>query len=182
MDKTTSRRLFMRNSAFAFTGIAVLGPTLVSAFAPENPFMGYNPYAESKSDLRCGYYNDTAISVKGTILNEDGSSPVGDALVEVWHLSPNSSSYRHRTKLTTDGNGQYHFITDFPNREKGKCARIYFKVSKNDTTIFTELLLNSVGPQITHTHWKDHHKLGDRLMPKKEVFLDQTTIHFNISI
>jgi hypothetical protein len=182
MNKTTSRRNFMRNSAYAITGMAVLSPTLTSAFAPSNPFMGYNEYAETKSDLRTGWYNDNAITVKGTIFNKDGSNTMDGALVEVWHLSPNSSKFRHHAKLTADEYGNYQFITDFPNREEGKNARIYFKVSTPENTRFTELLLNSSGPQITGEHWKDHNKLGNKLFPKKEDFLNHSTINFNISI
>lgn len=182
MNKTTSRRNFMRNSAYAITGLAVLTPTLTSAFAPSNPFMGYNQYAETKSDLRTGWHNGTSVTVKGTIFNEDGSIPMEGALVEVWHLSPNSSKYRHQAKLHADEYGNYQFITDFPNREEGKNARIYFKVSTDTNTRFTELLLNSTGPQITADHWKEHNKLGNKLFPKKEDFLNQSIINFNISI
>ncbi|MDN3725262.1 hypothetical protein QRD02_12810 [Aequorivita sp. SDUM287046] len=182
MNKTTSRRIFMRKSALAISGLAVLTPTLSNAFVPQNPFMGYNPYAENKTDLRSGMFSENAIVVKGTIFNEDGTNTESNALVEVWHLSPNSEKYRHRAKLKTDENGNYEFITDFPNRETGKSARIYFKVSRSHRMNFTELVLNSSGPQITAEHWKQHNKLGSKLFPKQETFFNQTTIHFNISI
>lgn len=173
----------MRDSAFAITGLAILTPTVTNAFIlSECPYSGYNPYAESKSDLRTGIFNFKSIWVKGTIYEKDGITPVSNGTVEVWHLSPNSSKYRHRGKLQTDHEGKYEFITDFPNKEEGMNARIYFKVSSSKNCSYTELILNSSGPQITSKHWENNNQLGDKLFPKKIDFLNQSTIQFNISI
>src|SRR5690606_6205413 len=183
MKNTTSRRLFMRNSAFAITGLAVLTPTITSAFnAHESRFLGYNPYAETKTDLRTGIFNTNSVTIKGTIYENDGSTPVNNATVEVWHLSPNSSKYRHRAKIIADKQGNYEFITDFPNKEEGKNARIYFKVSNSEKSIFTELLLNNSGAQITCEHWKKNQQLGDKLFPEKSELMNQLHIQFNISV
>jgi hypothetical protein len=183
MKKTTSRRLFLRNSTFAITGLTVLTPTLSNAMISSDcPYLGYNPYAESKSDLRTGVFNLNSIAVKGTIYKKDGLTPIKNATVEVWHLSPNSSKYRHRAKIIADGEGNYEFITDFPNKEEGKCSRIYFKVSNKGTASFTELVLNTSGPHITAEHWEKNRLLGDKLFPKKEESLNQSIIQFNISI
>ncbi len=183
MKNTTSRRLFMRNSAFAITGLAVLTPTITSAFTTsESPFLGYNPYAETKSDLRTGIFSANSVTVKGTIYERDGVTPLKNASLEVWHLSPNSSKYRHRAKLQTNEEGNYEFITDFPNKEEGKSPRIYFKVSNSEDSSFTELILNNSGAHITCEHWKKNNQLGTKLFPKKEDFLNQSTVHFNISI
>lgn len=173
----------MRNSAIALTGLAVLTPAVTSAFTTsESPFDGYNPYAEAKNDLRTSIFNTNTISVKGTIYKKDGVTPLKDALVEVWHLSPNSSKYRHRTKLRTDDQGRYKFLTDFPNKEVGKCSRIYFKLSDAERTQFTELILTTTGGHISGEHWEKNKHLGDKLFPKQSDFLNQTTIQFNVSI
>jgi len=172
----------MRNSAFAITGLAVLSPVLSNAFVSESPYVGYNPYAESKNDLRTGFFSTNSVTINGTIFEKDGTTPAKNAVVEVWHLSPNSSKYKHRAKLETDGEGNYEFITDFPNKEEGKSARIYFKISDSENSVYTELILNSSGPYITSNHWEKNQQLRDKLFPKKEVFLNQSTIQFNISI
>lgn len=183
MKNTTSRRLFMRNSAFAITGFAVLTPTITSAFTTaESPYLGYNPYAETKTDLRSGIFNFNSVMVKGTIFGDDGITPVSNAVVEVWHLSPHSVKYRHRAKIIADEQGNYEFTTDFPNREAGKNARIYFKVSNSEKTNFTELILNTSGAHITGEHWVKNQKLEDKLFPKKTSLADQTHIQFNISL
>ncbi len=183
MKKPTSRRRFMRNSAFAMTGLAVFTPTISNALTfSECPFSGYNPYAERTNDLRRGIFGGRTLSIKGTIYETDGRTPVRNGSVEVWHLSPNSEKYRNRGKLQTDQNGQYQFITDFPNNEKGKQPRIYFKVSNFEKTTFTELVFNQSGPQITSAHWEKNHQLGEKLFPKQEGFSASSIIHFNISI
>ncbi|MBK5213919.1 MAG: hypothetical protein JJE55_09705 [Flavobacteriaceae bacterium] len=183
MKNTTSRRLFMRNSAFAITGLAVLTPTITGAFTTsESPYLGYNPYAETKADLRNGIFSTNSVTVKGTIYEKDGATPLKNATVEVWHLSPNSTKYRHRSKLKTDEQGKYEFITDFPNKEEGKSARIYFKASNSESTSFTELALTEQGAHITGEHWAKNRNLGEKLFPKKETFLGETAITFNLSV
>ena len=176
MKNSTSRRNFMRNTAMALTGLAVITPTITSALTTsEGPFEGYNPFAETKKDLRTSVFNTNSVLVKGTIYEQDGITPVKDALVEI-------SKYRHRAKLYTDSNGNYEFITDFPNREKGKSSRIYYKLSNNNKTQFTELILTSTGGYITGEHWEKNSCLKENILPVQTHFLDQKIIQFNISI
>lgn len=183
MENFTSRRYFMRNSAIALTGLAVLTPTLTSAFAAsENPYEGYNPYAEATCDLRTSVFNSNTITVKGTVYNRDGITPLNNTLVEVWHLSPHSSKYRHRAKFYTDDQGEYEFITDFPNKEEGKCSRIHFKLSNSALYQYTELILTSSGGHITSKHWENNLHLGEKLFPTQTQFLNKTIFQFNLSI
>ncbi len=182
MENSTSRRHFMRNSAIALTGLTVLTPALTSAFTSENPYAGYNPYADETCDLRTGLFNSNTIAVKGTVYKKDGITPLKNALVEVWHLSPNSSKYRHRGKFQTDNQGNYEFKTDYPNKEEGRCARIYFKLSNSENTQYTELILTSTGGHITSKHWEHNRRLGEKLFPQQANFLNNTTFQFNLSI
>jgi protocatechuate 3,4-dioxygenase beta subunit len=163
------------------TGIAFLSSNVVNAFTDESPFHGYNPYSEEKTDLRTTVFGKH-LSVKGVIYDELGINSLPNAKIEVWHLSPHSNKYRHRGTFKTDSFGNYEFITDYPNKEKGKCARIYFKVSKSETSYFTELSLNDYGAYISGKHWEENNQLGEKLFPKKESFLNRSTVTFNISI
>ena len=182
MENFTSRRYFMRNSAIALTGLAVLTPALTSALTSENPYAGYNPYAEETCDLRTGLFNSNTIAVKGTVYKKDGFTPLNNALVEVWHLSPNSTKYRHRGKFLTNDQGNYEFLTDYPNKEEGKNSRIYFKISDSGNTQYTELILASTGGHISSKHWENNKQLGEKLFPKQTQFLNKTTFQFNLSI
>ncbi len=183
MKKTSSRRLFLRNSAIATTGITLLSSSGLNAFTEtQNPYKGYNPYAENSNDFRTSTLFGDHITVKGKIYNQSGTVPISDVKVEVWHLSPDSSKYRHRGKLTTNNEGEYQFITDFPNKEYGKSAKIFYKISTKNKTYFTDLSLTKNEVFVTSKHWEENHQLGDKLFPEKVEFLDQTTITFNISI
>lgn len=181
MKESTSRRLFLQKSALATTGVALLSSGIANAFTNEIPYDGYNPYSENKTDLRTTIF-EKHVRVKGTVYDKTGSIPVPNAAIEVWHLSPNSTKYRHRTKLRTDHLGQYNFITDFPNREVAQVSRIYFKLSHKDNSLYTELAVDQTGASVTSKHWEENQHLGDKLHPSSENFLQTTTINFNLSI
>lgn len=184
MKIQSSRRLFLRNSAIATTGIAFFSATpLINAFTTEeSPFDGYNSYAEIKTDLRTSSFLGKHITIQGKIFDKTGTDFLPNTSVEVWHLSPNSNSFRHRAKLKTDSNGAYNFVTDFPNKETGKGARIYFKVSNSNTTYFTELLVTDFGAHITGKHWEENNQLKDDLFPIKTGAENNSSVVFNMSI
>ncbi|REE80355.1 hypothetical protein BX611_1997 [Lutibacter oceani] len=179
-----SRRLFLRNTAIATTGVALLSSTTFANTLTSNncPFDGYNPYAEEKTDLRTSSLFGKHLHVKGEIFDTTGTHKLSNATVEVWHLSPNSTKYKHRAKLKTNTFGEYHFITDFPNKEIGKGSRIYFKVSYKSATYFTELLVNDFGAYITSKHWEENNQLNSKLFPIKNSNINNSVITFNISI
>ena len=184
MGKTKTRRSFLGNTMMAAGGLALLGTTdLVHAFASEtSPFEGYNPFAPVKIDLREDPFGKH-VQVSGKIFDQSGQRVLEDAKVEIWHLSPSSLKFRHRSTLFTNVNGNYSFITDFPNREYGKYHKIYFKVSDTGRSYFTELSFNEFGAHITDKHWEKNHQLGDdNLFPRFKTFLNQSNITFNISL
>ncbi len=184
MDKTTPRRSFLKNTLKASTGLALISSTApFSAFATyQSPFEGYNPFAEEKTDLRRSLFGRNVL-VAGKIFDEDGNNTLTNVKVEVWHLSPDSSKYKHRAKLFTNYLGEYRFITDYPNREKGKMARILFKVSNGSKATYTELLFNEHQAHITGAHWENNQGLGDeRLFPIMERTTNTTKINFNITL
>ena len=182
MEKNSPRRAFLKKSAFAATGITLLSSQAIHALTADlAPFEGYNPYTAEKSDLRTSIFGNH-ITVTGHIFNADGSRTLANAQVEVWHLSPGSSKYKHRGKLTTDSQGRYRFQTDFPNKEKGKSARIYFRVSQDGAVYYTELVLSQYGAFITSKHWEKNKVLAENLYPKYTQTFGQPKIDFNIAL
>jgi len=184
MKNHPSRRLFLQKTVIATTGVVLLSSSsIANTFTNSNsPFDGYNPYSEEKTDLRTSSFSGKHITVKGKIYDKSGLFSMPNTTVEVWHLSPDSNKYRHQGKMSTNETGEYHFITDFPNKEEGKASRVYFKVSTNETSYFTELLLNDFGAHITGKHWEENNQLGDKLFPIKDDSNNSSTITFNISI
>lgn len=181
MKEATSRRLFLQKTAMATTGLALISTNVVSAFATETPYDGYNPYSEEKTDIRTTIFGNH-IKVKGIIYDSQGTAPLPNATVEVWHLSPNSQKFRHRTRITTNEQGAYQFITDQPNKESGKNRRIYFKVTSGEETRFTELVVHEHNCYITSQHWLEQQQLGNKLFPTTKKNGGTTVANFNISI
>lgn len=181
MKKTTSRRLFLQKSAIATTGVALLSSGVAHAFSNNSPYEGYNPYSEEKTDLRTTLF-EKHLRVKGVLYDKSSMKPLANATIEVWHLSPNSTKYRHRAKLITNEKGVYNFITDYPNNELAKVPRVYFKVVHKGSTVFTDLVLNETGAHVSDNHWKANQHLGDKLFPTSEKSLNSSIINFNVSI
>lgn len=184
MKKTTPRRSFLGKTLMATVGLACVSSTSVlNAFtAKESPFEGYNPYAEAKTDLRVNSFGKH-VAISGKIFESSGKIPLSNALVEVWHMSPGSKKFRHRTKLKTNAFGEYRFITDLPNRKMGKHYKVYFKVSNSETSYFTELSFNNHDAFISDKHWENNNQLGDELLfPTYTTFLNRSTIQFNMAL
>lgn len=181
MNTSTSRRLFLQKSAVATTGLVFLSSSIVNAMNTACPYEGYNPYAEEITDLRTSLFTKH-VRVKGVLYDKSGMNPLKDATVEVWHLSPNSNKYRHRAKLKTNSAGEYNFITDFPNREKGEARKIYFKVTTPERTQFSDLVLSKTDAYISSKHWEQHNGLGEKMFPSIKQNLNTSIVTFNLSI
>ncbi|RNC88613.1 MAG: hypothetical protein ED555_13355 [Allomuricauda sp.] len=175
MEKTTPRRSFLEKSLKASVALAI-GSSTMPAMAFEN-----GNHKTSRTNLRTlpfGKY----VSVEGTIFEKDGRTPLSNATVEVWHLSPGSETIGHQGELKTDAAGAYHMLTDIPNREFGKHHKIHFKVSRDGDSYTTELSFNGYGAYISGKHWEENRQLEDHLLfPTHETFLNKTTIQFNLT-
>ena len=185
MKNESTRRSFLRKTAIAATGLTLLSSTqlIQAATRVRSPYKGYNPYAPLAKDMRRLSFTDKSVKVSGIICKDSNIQSIcTNATVEVWHLSPGSKKYNHCSKLYTDEQGRYSFLTNAPNAEKGKMPRIYFKVSHEGAVQYSELLLNQSGGLITAEHWEKHHKLGEDVYPKSTVQSDQTNITFNLSL
>ncbi|MBT8272689.1 MAG: hypothetical protein KJO77_02710 [Bacteroidia bacterium] len=183
MKTHVSRRSFLENLSMATSGIALLSavPVLKAFSSNDAELLGYNPYAGTNSDMRQTLFGKH-IKVSGKVYCKTSMQPLKNALVEVWHLSPNTKKYRHRAKLFTDAQGRYSFLTDPPNKEKGQLPAINFKLSSAKDSYFSKLWMNEKAAFISSEHWARNDGLGDRLLPKKEVHTFHETITFNLSI
>lgn len=183
MEDLYARRNFLKNVALATSGVALFSPAIVQAFDQvECPFEGYNPYSEEKSDLRVSTIFGNHIVVKGKVFDKNNLKELSNATVEVWHMSPNSTKFRHQAKLKSSSNGEFNFITDFPNREQGKFPKVYFKVSTDTRVYFTELSVTKDNAFINEKHFEDNKMLGDDRFPTNRLVNNQQTITFNIAV
>ncbi len=184
MEKNYPRRLFLGKTLLAATGlICVPTGAIAKEFDSHSaPFKGYSSFTDLKTDLRTSFLGKE-VSVSGKIYDVTGKTTIPNALIEVWHLSPEKKNYKHRGKMFTDDDGNYTFITDWPNRALGKQRRIYFKVSKNNNVVYTELIFNDFDAHITDKHWEQNQQLAEnKRFPKFDTFLNKSTINFNFTI
>ncbi|HAT63645.1 hypothetical protein KXJ69_13465 [Aureisphaera sp. CAU 1614] len=183
MKENISRRIFIRKSAVATTGLAlVASSTPLLAFSESNsPYKGYNPFAEEKNDLRTNPFGKH-IAVSGKIFSSDGETILPNTSVEVWHLSPDSKKFRHNAKIKTNESGEYYFITDLPYKEKNVPRNIFFKVTNNSESYFTKLYILSNTAYFNSQHWEENQNLGKHLATLSESTNTQMSIQFNISL
>ena len=180
MQHSNSRRKFVQRISLASGGVLLLSTTqIVNAFhGHTSPFRGYNPYAESKTDMRTSLNMKDHIKISGKVYTRESLKALPNVNLEVWHLSPGSNKYHHQTRLITNEEGEYIFHTDMPGKEPGKFPRIYFKISDKKKSYFTELILSSHQAHITGEHWIRNNRLGTLMQPVKK----ESSIQFNLSI
>ncbi|WP_346857047.1 hypothetical protein [uncultured Draconibacterium sp.] len=173
MEKHSTRRNFLKNSAFATVGISLLSSTILKA--------GNNTETNfdlSVPDLRTGFFHENYIAVSGKVYDKQNLLPKANAVLHV--LSGNSSN--PIASINVDDEGRYRFVCDFPKKEFGKSARLYLKLSTPESFYTTELILTEFGAHITDKHWELNQSLGDRIFPKKQSKEDVSEISFNLSI
>ena len=104
------RRTFIKNSSLAAFSISTFGglnrngenfegdtPTTTDILGPF-----YRPGSPLRTNLRHPNSNGNPIVLKGTVLKEDGKTPIHNALVEIWHCDEHevydntSDEYKYR--------------------------------------------------------------------------------------
>lgn len=119
----------------------ILIKPLLAKVADESPYNGYLPISPVKSDLRKSTGGEQ-LRIQGKIFDKSGSWPVGNAGIEVWHLSSGTEGFKHRAKLSTDPSGAFQLITDLPARQKGHNFKIFFKITVGVNAYYTQLSFN----------------------------------------
>ena len=114
---------------------------LLAREADESPYNGYIPLSPIKSDLRKSSSQEYLL-IRGKIFDKSGSWPVGNAGIEVWHLTPGTRDFKHRAKLISDSTGAFQLITDLPARQPGHNFKVFFKISVGVITYYTHLSFN----------------------------------------
>lgn len=175
MKNASSRRNFLRTSALVSSGIALLSTPVGHALTPH----------ESSQIRTCNLgttWLGDHIRVTGTIFKKSDLTPVSNAEIEIWHLTSGSRKTNLQGHLTTNADGTYSIITDFPKREPGKMARIHFKVISQNKSYNTSLILSELGAFISEKHWEENQELQEKLFPRVEHTWDAKQVQFNISI
>lgn len=145
------RRLFIEKSTLiafsisAFGAIQWDGQRYVGDTATTTDILGpfYRPGSPIRSNIIPAASKGDPMNLKGTIYKEDGKTPLGNALVEIWqcdenqHYDNTSDDYLFRGAIKTSVNGRYEFSTIVPvpykanpnNESSWRPAHIHMRVS-----------------------------------------------------
>jgi hypothetical protein len=179
MNSKHKRRYFVKNALMACGGLIALSP--IQALA-KNRTKEKSVYGMThQTDLSTEFFGKR-LKISGQVFDRDGKNPVAGAMLEFWHLSPNSNHYGHKGMVKTNENGYYQIISDMPNWEKGKSKTVHFRLPNSTTVSETTLKFTDYNAFITDNHWEVHNGLPDRLLfPKLEKSFNTTKIKFNLS-
>jgi len=143
------RRKFIHDSSLLAFTIGVFGKIKWdgNAFVGEDPtttdILGpfYRPGAPFRTDLVQAGTKGEILHFSGVIFDKDGTTPLKNALVEIWHCNEDgvydntSDDYVYRSSYRTEGDGKYHFRTILPVPYKAgatltRPAHIHMRISE----------------------------------------------------
>ena len=127
-DQMNRRNFFFKSSITAIS-LSAFGSIMMAKngqyegdCATTNDILGpfYRPDAPISQDLTFEGQKGIQIQLKGNVYGGDCSSPINNALVEIWHCDTEgaydnkSTAFRHRARWYTNAEGEYAFKTIIP--------------------------------------------------------------------
>lgn len=177
------RKGFLKNATLAAFSISTFG----FVTKKEEQFMGdcdttndilgpfYRPDAPTRYDLTHEGVGGSVIELKGKVYTSDCTTPLQNALVEIWQCNPtgeydnDSPDFQLRAKWLTDKEGAYAFKTVLPGKYlNGKLyrpAHIHFRVSgKGHGELISQIYFEG-DPHINKDPWASDKKAKHRILP-----------------
>ena len=178
------RRKFVYAAGLSAISVSIFGhvvPTKKGAFTGDcetsNDILGpfYRADAPFKTDLTYAGMEGTVIDLKGVVYGADCSTPLSNALVEIWQCNKHgeydnhSSNFHLRGKCYADEKGFYSFKTILPgkylNGGKYRPAHIHFRVSaENNKELISQIYFQG-DPLIADDPWASLEKAERRILP-----------------
>jgi hypothetical protein len=178
------RRVFLKNVAIAMAG-TILAPSILAGQVVDNKAI---PGVDTKGlghilDLRTGLKRNF-VSFKGIVYNKSDLSSRPQAGVTIVILNQPSGLFKTNcmSKIKTNEKGEYHFLLDYPEREKGKMPRLKFDITNGENAYSSEVLLNDFSANISGSHWELNKQLGDKLFPSREKINNGVEVSLNLSV
>ncbi len=196
------RKEFLFKSTLAAFAISTFGKVVKQE---QDVFMGdcettndilgpfYRSDAPVRDDLVTKGLVGTIITLKGKVFGNDCSTPLENALVEIWHCNTegdydnDSSKFHQRAKWYTNELGEYQFRTILPgkylNGSRYRPAHIHFRVTANGSKELISQIYFQGDPHIEKDHWASQKKAEKRILP---IVLEDTkgnlVVNFDISL
>jgi protocatechuate 3,4-dioxygenase beta subunit len=197
-----NRKSFLKKTGLAVFSMSIVGKVMEASpgifnsdCITTNDILGpfYRSNAPERNDLLVKGVDGDVIDISGTVFNEDCTTPLAGAKVEIWHCDTDgnydndTAEYRHRATSYADSDGTYSFKTIIPgkylNGRLYRPAHIHFRVSdKNHQELISQIYFQG-DPHIEEDPWASRKKATHRILP---IFPDSIksslAIQFDISL
>lgn len=153
----------------------------------------YRPDVPVRNDLTTNDLKGTLIELKGKIFRGDCTTPIENAMVEIWHCNTDgeydneSKRFHLRGKWFSDAKGNYSFKTILPgkylNGSKYRPAHIHFRVTAEGSRELISQLYFQGDPHIINDPWASKKEAERRILPiSLEDIHGNLTVVFDISL
>lgn len=196
------RRSFIKNTSLTALSVSAAGgihwnghnyvgndPTTTDILGPF-----YRPGAPMKSNLILPNSKGTPLVLKGTVFNQDGKTPIPNALIEIWHCDENevydnaSDDYKYRAGQKSKSDGKYQFKTIIPvpykadqnDESSWRPAHIHMRVSvPNQQDLITQIYFEK-GKYVETDPWASAPNAVNRILKISKNKADENEVLFNV--
>lgn len=195
-----NRKNFLLNTsltAFSMTALGNILKTNEGTFKVNcettNDILGpfYRENAPIRNDLTASNQKGNIILLKGQVFKTDCTTPIKDAVIEIWHCDINGEydndtiEFRNRAKWLTNEKGEYSFKTILPGKYLNgtlyRPSHIHFRITaKGYKEIISQIYFKG-DPHITFDPWAADKKAEHRILDFiPEDISGGITLFFNI--
>lgn len=195
------RKQFLKTSALtavavsAFGKVSMANEIFVADCETTNDILGpfYRPDAPLRQDLIEEGMEGAIVLLSGQIFSSDCTTPLENALIELWHCSANgeydneSEGFYYRAKWITGADGKYEFKTVLPgkymNGNQYRPAHYHIRVTANGHRELISQLYFQGDPFIEDDHWASQAKAAKRILPLLPESVSGTlAVRFDVSL
>ena len=154
----------------------------------------YRPGAPIKSNLILPNSKGTPLVLKGTVMKQDGKTPISNALIEIWHCDENevydnaSDEYKYRAGQKSKSDGKYQFKTILPvpykadqnDESSWRPAHIHMRVSvPNQQDLITQIYFEN-GKYVETDPWASAPNAVNRILKISKNKSGENEVQFNV--
>ncbi|HLP10944.1 MAG TPA: hypothetical protein VK177_03370 [Flavobacteriales bacterium] len=151
----------------------------------------YRAGAPLRTDMTYEGLAGTRIVLKGNVYTDDCTTPLKDALVEIWHCNAEgeydneTDNFYQRASWKTNEKGEYTFTTILPgkylNGDLFRPSHIHYRVTCARHKELISQIYFKGDPHIADDHWASDKKAVNRILPIMPVDTKgNLTIQFDI--
>ncbi|MFT4662185.1 MAG: catechol 1,2-dioxygenase [Patiriisocius sp.] len=197
-----NRKNFLLNGTFSAFSLSAIGQvksnengTFSGGCETTNDILGpfYRNDAPLRQDLTFSGLKGNHISIQGRVLESDCTTPIENALVEIWHCDTEgtydneSENFLHRASWRSGKEGEYSFKTIIPgkylNGQLYRPSHIHFRVSAKGTKELISQIYFKGDPNIAEDPWASQEMAQHRILEISPGDIQSNlTINFDISL